>query len=75
MAFARVYVGVHFPGDVLAGLALGAGVAVLGGLVAVPLLARLVTALAGTPLRRLVVGGHDEPRSVDRQGASTTVGA
>jgi undecaprenyl-diphosphatase len=37
MAFARVYVGVHYPGDVLAGLALGAAVAVVGWLVLRPL--------------------------------------
>jgi membrane-associated phospholipid phosphatase len=38
MAFARVYVGVHYPGDVLAGLVVGAAVAILGWvLVRVPL--------------------------------------
>lgn len=54
IAFSRVYVGVHFPQDVLAGLALGAVVAVLGVFVVVPLLERLVSWLARTPARPLV---------------------
>jgi membrane-associated phospholipid phosphatase len=41
MAVARVYVGVHYPGDVIAGLALGGLVAVAGSLVLVPVLDRL----------------------------------
>ncbi|MCY7372474.1 MAG: phosphatase PAP2 family protein [Spirochaetaceae bacterium] len=54
MAFARVYVAAHYPHDVIAGLALGAGVVLLGWvLVAVPL-TRLTEALARTPLRPLV---------------------
>jgi undecaprenyl-diphosphatase len=60
MAFARVYVGVHFPGDVLAGLALGAVVAVLGGFIVVPLVTRALDAVGGSPLRRLVVGPQAE---------------
>ena len=54
IAFSRVYVGVHFPQDVLAGLALGAVIAVIGVFVVVPLLARLVTWLGRTPARPLV---------------------
>jgi membrane-associated phospholipid phosphatase len=41
MAFVRVYVGAHYPWDVIAGLAVGVGVAVLGWL------------LLGTPLTAL----------------------
>lgn len=55
MAFARVYAGVHYPGDVLAGLAVGAVVA----LALAPLLARvlvpLVGLLAGSALLRPLV--------------------
>jgi undecaprenyl-diphosphatase len=54
MAFARVYVGAHYPGDVVAGLALGAGVAAVGHVTIVPVLERLAARLARTPARRLV---------------------
>jgi membrane-associated phospholipid phosphatase len=54
MAFARVYVGAHFPLDVLAGLAVGALIG-LGGyfLIRRPLVA-LVTSVSRTPLRPFV---------------------
>jgi undecaprenyl-diphosphatase len=55
IAFSRVYVGVHFPQDVLAGLALGAVVAIAGVFLVVPLLSRLAAALTRTPLRSLIV--------------------
>jgi undecaprenyl-diphosphatase len=48
MALSRVYVGVHYPGDVVAGLALGAVVALLGWL----LLRPLVTSAAAAVRRR-----------------------
>lgn len=57
IAFSRVYVGVHFPQDVAAGLALGAIVALLGVWLVVPLLTRLAAGLTRTPLRPLVVAG------------------
>jgi membrane-associated phospholipid phosphatase len=54
MAFARVYAGVHYPGDVIAGLLLGAFVAVglsgLGRRVITPLLSKL----SSSALRTLV---------------------
>jgi undecaprenyl-diphosphatase len=56
MAFARVYAGAHYPGDVAAGLAVGAIIAVIGYYVLVPLLRRLVDRLTTTPLRTLVTG-------------------
>jgi membrane-associated phospholipid phosphatase len=51
LAFARVYVGAHYPHDVAAGLALGAAVIVMGRLVAQPLLVAALNRLADTPLR------------------------
>jgi undecaprenyl-diphosphatase len=54
VAFSRVYVGVHFPQDVAAGLALGAVVAVLGVFIVVPLMTRIAEWLGKTPLRPLV---------------------
>lgn len=61
LAAARVYVGTHYPGDVLAGLALGAAVAG-GGLAAVPLLRDLVGLIERTPLRPVMRAG---PRPVE----------
>ncbi|GAC1610974.1 MAG: phosphatase PAP2 family protein [Mycobacteriales bacterium] len=53
MVFARVYVGAHFPIDVLAGLAVGAVVALLVQLVA-PVVARLVLRVERTRLAPLL---------------------
>jgi undecaprenyl-diphosphatase len=50
----RVYIGAHYPADVLAGLTLGAAVAIAGWLVLRRPLTWLVTKLAATPLGRLV---------------------
>ena len=56
IAFARVYVGVHFPQDVLAGLALGAVVVLVGWLLVRALLIRVLYAVVRSPMRWAVAG-------------------
>jgi membrane-associated phospholipid phosphatase len=50
----RVYIGAHYPSDVLAGLVLGAAVALIGWVVLRRPLVALVTRLAATRLRPLL---------------------
>src|SRR5574340_1512600 len=56
MAFARVYIAAHYPQDVLAGLVLGAVVALAGFWLARPLLRWLLAIADHTPLRILLTG-------------------
>lgn len=63
MAFARVYVGAHFPLDVVAGLALGALVTGVGFLVLRAALVRASVALTRTPLRPLLAPHRPEAPS------------
>lgn len=61
MAFARVYIGAHFPLDVAVGLLVGTAVSIACYLVARPAGVRLVELLAGTPARPLLTAA---PRAV-----------
>ena len=54
----RVYVGAHYPGDVVAGLTLGASVAVLSWLVVSGPLTRWIAWLRSTRLRPLLLSAH-----------------
>ena len=62
MAFTRVFVGAHYPSDVLVGLALGGFVAAGGVYVAVPQLTRAAAWINQTVVRTLV---SCEPRATD----------
>ncbi|WP_418060335.1 phosphatase PAP2 family protein [Pimelobacter simplex] len=56
MAATRVYVGAHFPLDVVAGLLVGAAIALASYRLVRPVAVRLVEAVARTPVRALVHG-------------------
>lgn len=61
MAWARVYVGAHYPQDVVAGLSVGAALSVTGYLLARPVLRWLVLRAKETRLRPLITAAPAEP--------------
>jgi undecaprenyl-diphosphatase len=62
LAATRVYVGAHYPGDVVAGLVLGAMVSWMGWLLLGELLTRTAESLRGSRLRPILVsGGSSRP--------------
>jgi membrane-associated phospholipid phosphatase len=74
MAGARVYIAAHYPQDVLAGLTLGAFIAVAGYWVARRPLTSLVCRLQDTRLRPLVPADPScrQPTADSRQPAPAT---
>lgn len=73
MGFARVYIGAHYPHDVLAGLALGATVSIGGWLLLQRPMIALVRWLASSPAGFLVTAGPPVPPARDHHGAGATV--
>ncbi|MUL77831.1 phosphatase PAP2 family protein [Mycolicibacterium sp. CBMA 226] len=61
MALARVYVGAHYPQDVVAGLVLGAALSVAGYFLARPVVSWLVLRVNKTRLRVLITAASVEP--------------
>jgi hypothetical protein len=57
IAFSRLYLGVHYPHDTVAGLVLGVGVSLAGWLVVRVVLTRLAAGLQRTPIRPLLASG------------------
>ena len=68
MAFARVYIGAHYPHDVAAGLIVGAAISLLGYLAARRVLRWLLSRLDHTPLRPLFTANPLTPPTASARG-------
>ena len=66
MAFARVYVGAHYPGDVAAGLALGATVTVVLSALGLRLIEPVLQVLSKTPMRAVITANRQSETKLDR---------
>ncbi len=66
MAFARVYIGAHYPHDVAAGLIVGATITLLGYLAARRVLGWLLSLLDHTPLRPILTTNPTTPTASGR---------
>lgn len=67
MAFARVYIAAHYPQDVLAGLVLGAIVAIVVYFAGCGIVARLITSATRTRLRPVLSSAPLEQITADRE--------
>jgi membrane-associated phospholipid phosphatase len=67
LALSRVYVGAHYPGDVAAGLLVGAVVTLVGYVALRRVLEVVVTRLARTPVRGLLTSGPGGPITASNQ--------
>lgn len=75
IAFARVYIGAHYPHDVAAGLLLGAVITLVGWWALRGVLTRLVAWLAGTRLRPVVTAALAGDQTGGNDPASAAAGA
>lgn len=72
IAFARVYVGAHYPGDVAAGLAIGGAITTIGWFALSPFLAYLLNQLARVRFMQPLIAAESGSATPPRKARSTT---